>query len=220
MLSPKHQRYADRLRELIEEGRTVANLGISTEYGLYIRDQVSLHAWLAKVRNIIETVFSMNSPQYQHHAELIKGDTGDPHQVSRIVGLLTGALDDLENGYLVGQEFIIAAEVFDSVLEQAKHLNQAGHKDPAAVLTRVVLEDSLKRLAREESIDDTLKATRINDELKKVGKYTQPQWRLVQSWLDTGNAAAHGNFSDYSQENVERLIEDIERFLAAHFSSS
>jgi len=131
--------------------------------------------------------------------------------------LLEGALNDLENGYLIGQEFIIAGEVFDSVLEQATYLNQSGHKDPAAVLARVVLEDSLKRLAREESLNETLSASRINDELRRVGRYAQPQWRLIQAWLDLGNAAAHGRFAEYSQQDVQKLIEDIERFLAAHF---
>ena len=131
--------------------------------------------------------------------------------------MLEGALNDLENGYLIGQEFIIAGEVFDSVLEQATYLNQSGHKDPAAVLARVVLEDSLKRLAREESLNETLSASRINDELRRVGRYAQPQWRLIQAWLDLGNAAAHGRFAEYSQQDVQKLIEDIERFLAAHF---
>lgn len=219
MLNPKHQRYADRLRELIEEGNKLVAVARSSQHGI-VQDRALLHSWLAKVRNIVETVFGSNSPQYKIYEQLAKFGFEQSSQISALVGLLTGALDDLEHGYLMGQEFIIAAEVFDSVLEQAKHLNQTGHKDPAAVLARVILEDSLKRLAREESIDDTLKATRINDELKKVGKYTQHQWRLIQSWLDIGNAAAHGNFSDYSQENVERLIEDIERFLAAHFSCS
>ena len=43
---------------------------------------------------------------------------------------------------------------------------------------------------------------RINDELKSAGVYAQPQWRLIQAWLDTGNAAAPGRFAEYSQEDV------------------
>lgn len=220
MLNPKHQRYADRLRALIKEGETVATLEKASPRGLAsIADKVSLHSWSAKVQNILVTVFGANSSQYEYYERLTSQWVDQAYKVNSVVGLLIGALDDLENGYLAGQEFIIAAEIFDSVLEQAKHLNQAGYKDPAAVLVRVVLEDSLKRLAREESIDDTLKASRINDELKKVGKYAQPQWRLVQAWLDTGNSAAHGQFNDYTQENINQLIEDVERFLAQYFNA-
>lgn len=218
MLNPKHKRYADRIRELIEEGHAVAKLERDSSVGPYIKDKVPLHSWLTKVENIIESVFGAKSPHYSHLKVLTKRLPEHSYEVNPIIGLLTGGLDDLEKGYLIGQEFIIAGEVFDSVLEQAKYLNLNGHKDPAAVLSRVVLEDALKRLGREEFIDDKLKASRINDELKKAGRYSQPQWRLIQAWLDIGNAAAHGSFTEYSQDDVTKLIEEVGRFLAIYFT--
>jgi len=30
--------------------------------------------------------------------------------------------------------------------------------------------------------------------IEEAGRFTQPQWRMVQAWLDIGNAAAHGKF--------------------------
>lgn len=222
MLSPKHKRYADRIRELMEEGQAVAKLerpsGVRG-FGPYIRDKAPLQAWLVKVNNILETAFGPNSPQMYHFQQFTTdiADVAYSSEVLSIVGILTGALDDLEKGYLLGQEFLIAGEIFDSVLEQAKHLNRSGHKDPAAVLARVVLEDALKRIARGEGLDDNQRASQLNDDLRRIGKYPQPQWRLVQAWLDIGNAAAHGNFNEYNEEDVEGLIEDIERFLATEF---
>jgi hypothetical protein len=139
------------------------------------------------------------------------------YEVHPLIGLLAGASDDLEKGYLLGQEFLIAGEVFDSVLEQAKYLVTSGYKDPAAILARVVLEDALKRLARGEGIDDTPRASRINDELKAIGKCPQPQWRLIQAWLDIGNAAAHGKFDEYNKEDVVKLLEGVEGFVAGIF---
>jgi aspartyl aminopeptidase len=116
---------------------------------------------------------------------------------------------------LTGQEFLIAGEVFASILEQAKELNKSGYKDPAAVLTRVVIEDALRRLARREGVDDKQKASQINDDLKGSGIYPQVQWRFIQAWLDIGNAAAHGKFGDYTEEDVVKMIEGVEQFLAA-----
>ena len=126
-------------------------------------------------------------------------------------------MDDLEKGYLLSQEFLIAGEVFDSILVQAKQLTQGGYKDCAAVLARTVLEDTLKRLARSEGIDENLRASVINDELKKSGKYPQAQWRFIQAWLDIGNAAAHGRFDEYSEGDVLELIKGIEQFLVTEF---
>ena len=139
------------------------------------------------------------------------------YQIYPLIGVLTGALDDLEKGFLVGQEFLVAGEVFDSILEQAKFLNQAGYKDPSAVLVRVVLEDALKRIARDVGVDDSKTSSFINDELKKKGRYPQTQWRFVQVWLDIGNAAAHGKFNEYQSEGVTKLINGVEQFLLSEF---
>ncbi len=220
MLSPKHRRYADRIKALIEESREIAALGKPSEFGdSYIEDEAGLNAWLVKLKNIIEVTFGQGSPHHRQMLELTSQAIARVYEVQAIQGLLIGALDDLESGFLVGQEFLIAGEVFDSVLEEARHLNQSGHKDPAAVLARVVLEDALKRIARSEGVNDNQRVSQVNDELRKLGRYPQPQWRLIQAWLDVGNAAAHGRFNEYSDEDVQRLIEDVERFLATEFRS-
>jgi len=218
-IRPNQQRYVDRLNELIVEGQSVAALERQDNGFTYIREKAPLNAWLMKVANIVTAVFGTSSPQVLKYQALSKKHPSFEHsyEVLSLVGLLQGALSDLENGFLIGQEFLVAGEVFDSVLQQAKDLNKAGYKDPAAILGRVVLEDALRRLANEASIDSTLKASVLNEELKKAGRYAQPQWRLIQAWLDTGNAAAHGRFNDYSQDDVVKLLDDIERFLATYF---
>ncbi len=144
-------------------------------------------------------------------------DTEKGYRIKEIKGLLKGSLDDFENGFLLRQEFRIAGEIFDSVLEQAKYLLSYKFKDPAAVLGWVVLEDALKRLARHEQLDDTKKASVLNDELKNTGRYNQVQWRQIQVLLDIGNDAAHGKFTQYSEEQVKDQINGIERFIASEF---
>ena len=124
--------------------------------------------------------------------------------------------------YLVSQvgmnnEFFIASEVFDSLLEEAKYLNEHHFKDSAAILCRVVIEDTLKRLARKESIDDSQKASKLNDDLKSAGVINQPQWRQNQTWLDIGNDAAHGKFDTYDETKVNSMIEGIKIFLSTEF---
>jgi len=116
--------------------------------------------------------------------------------------------------FLVHQEPSVAGVVFDSVLEQARHLLVCGFKDPAAVLCRVVIEDCLRRLSREEGLPDLGKAFALNDALRDRGRYDKSQWRLIQSWVDIGNSAAHGKFSELDSASVDRMIGDVERFMA------
>ena len=218
-MHPKFERVATRLRDLIKEGAQVAALERKTEYTTAISDKIALHSWLVKSDNIIQSIFGENSPHFKHLNEAQKKEIYQAYQVNKIIGILAGALDDLENGFLVGQENLIAGIVLDSVLEQAKMLCSAGFKDPAAVLGRVVIEDLLQRLCREEGLSDSGKASVLNDSLRDKGRYTKPQWRIIQSWLDIGNAAAHGKFSDYEESNVNQMLSDIERFMAQEFGS-
>lgn len=225
MVNPKYERYAERFRILIEEGQRVASLesGSSTSDVVYFRDDAMIQvlSWLTKARNLLEVALGANSPHLNYFENALP--QGGLNSIERayhiypLIGILSGALSDLEGGYLLGQEFFIAGEVFDSILEQAKYLVQNNYKDPAAVLARVVLEDALKRIARSEGVDENLKASAINDELKKKGRFSQPQWRFTQGWLDIGNAAAHGKFGEYGQGDVVKMIDDVERFLVNEF---
>ena len=222
-LPPRLARLADRMRELIAEGKDVAALERRSESGFpYIQDKPALHSWLSKVINIIEASFGEQSPQCRHLSQLMPRGiqlVGASYEVLSIVGLLSGAVDDLEKGYLLKQEFLIAGELFDSLLEQATHLNQTGYKDAAAVLGRVVLEDALRRMARREGLDSGEKASAINDSLRNAGIYAQPRWRMVQAWLDIGNAAAHGKVSDFTELEVARMLEGVSSFLADDFGA-
>ncbi len=224
MLNAKYQRFADRIEELIEEGKHIATLERPSRYSgsSYIQDddKIQVHEWLTKTRNILETVFGGQSPQHRdfeavlpEHIRLVEHS----YDIYPIVGVLQGALNDLKNGYLLGREFFIASEVFDSILEQSRHFLKTDNKDIAAILARIVLEDALKRLAHTEGIDDSFNASRINDELKNKERYPQVRWRSIQTWLDVGNSAAHGRFNEYTKEDVASAVSGIEQFLALEF---
>jgi hypothetical protein len=212
----KNRRYAERLRSLIEEAYEVATLDKATSSGYAIRgkDRVALQSWMTKVDNIIEVIFGAQSSYFRRFRKVRGGIVSTSGDIYDIAGFLGGALDDLENGFLKSQELLMVGEIFETVLDEEKYLNKFGFKDPAAVLARVVLEDSLKRLARESGLDASLKSSHINDELRKAGRYPQPQWRLIQAWLDVGNAAAHGKFEDYKDDDVEAMIDGVDRFVA------
>ena len=219
MLNSKYQRYADRLESLVDEGNRVANLAQSMGSPdprslIKGKDKQTLRSWLVKAENLLQSAFGKESAHYSEFTSLKGGTVNRQDQVYRLIGVLEGALDDLRGGYLIGQEFLVAGEVFDSVLERARHLHENQYHNPAAVLGRVVLEDALQRLAREEGIDPNQKTNQINIGLRKADRYPKPQWRRIESWLDVGNAAAHGNFDEFTAADVEDLLDGVAEFIA------
>lgn len=74
------------------------------------------------------------------------------HSLEQIEGLPLGAKADLANGLIRDLASRIVLDIKAEFLETASALADEGHKDPAAVLACIVLEDSLKRLAAKHSI--------------------------------------------------------------------
>lgn len=121
--------------------------------------------------------------------------------------------------FLISFKQIVQAEVFDSELEQAKSLLQNGYKNAAAVIAGTVLETAIKEICLNNSIElDRKKLTHLNDELAKVGFYNKLQQKQITALADIRNNAAHGDYDQFTQKHVERMIEDIERFLLTYSS--
>jgi hypothetical protein len=188
MVSPQQAKLESHFEKLIQEGEAVAASASSLYPGgeRFVQNETPLHSWLVKVQNILQLTFGENSAPHKHYAAIPRHEVSLLYQIRTVIGILTGALSDLKDGFIVGQENLIAAEVFDSVIEQARHLNNNKYKDAAAVLGRVVLEDALKRMARKAGIDDKQTAARINDQLLSTLVYSQPQWRRNQALFDIG----------------------------------
>ncbi len=227
MPNPHLQKYADRFKELISEGEALSkgcqratriwDVEIGSN-GSGNWDTAAVFAWVTKSTHAINAVFGSTSSHFNLFTRSTAVNPFCKGPIDSGTGCLRAALSDLEGGFVKGQEFAIASGVFANVLEQAKYLNDHHFKDPAAVLMRVVLEDALKRMTREEGLDDTLKAAMLNQNLWKAERYNQPQWNMISAWLTIGNKAAHGEFGEYNEADVQTAISGVEQFLATHFN--
>ncbi len=216
------KKYLNRVKELIKEGQEVAKLEKPTKKNPEIKtiqDGDRLKKWLTNVENIINVIFRENDFQFKTFQKLKEKKTYYSSTVREIYGFLEGIADDIEKGLLFKHEFLIAGEIFENILEQAKELNTKGYKDAAAVMVRVIVENALKKLAQKEGIKTKQKAFEILNELKKKWKLDKAKCNEINSWLQLGNWAAHGDFKKYKKKRIEKLISDVEYFLNDEFKS-
>ena len=146
--------------------------------------------------------------------------------VPHVVGALRTLKVEIESGYLATIQELIHASVFSDFLEMAGHLLDEGYKDPAAVLIGGVLEGHLRKLCDKSSIatDYTTssgdlrpkKADLMNADLAKAGVYSKLDQKSIIAWLDLRNKAAHGQYADYSQQQVQLLLQSVMDFLARY----
>lgn len=138
-------------------------------------------------------------------------------------GTLLGLYEDIKAGYLESVADLLHGEIFSDFLEMALHLVDNGYKDAAAVVVGSSLESHLRMLCQKNEIDiETTtssgdirrkKADLLNSELTKMGAYEKLDQKNVTAWLDLRNKAAHGDYTEYTKDQVQLMISGIQDFL-------
>ncbi|MDK2201895.1 HEPN domain-containing protein [Acinetobacter baumannii] len=173
--------------------------------------------WIIKAQNILLLACGDNSIHFKAFKHQLSGSSDTPKRLRQLIPILNAAYDDLKNGFLITFKQIVQAEVFDSELEQAKSLLESGYKNAAAVIAGVVLETAIKELCLNNNIDlEKKNLNRLNEDLVKAGVYNTLQQKQILALADIRNKAAHGDYDEFTKEDVERMISDIERFLLTY----
>lgn len=223
------QKILNRFEQLITEARqintkkqsiTTTKVGRTTtrEYFDDVTNELYL-SWKVKTENLLKISCGENSVHYQVFLREKDNGLSSPSKLRNSIPVVLAAYDDLKNGFLISFKQIIQADVFDSELEQAKSLLDSRYKNAAAVIAGTVLETAIKELCQNNGIDlEKKKLTRLNDDLAKAGVYNTLQQKQVTALADIRNNAAHGDYEKFTQQNVEDMIKEIERFLLTYSS--
>lgn len=215
----------ERLDELIALGEEVKNTRFdrSSPGVIYFGDDgvsgEKSHQWGVSCLNLLERVFGKESPYYVKF-DALYSELGNYSPLVRALGIMRAAREDVEKGALITVRRLVEAEVFDDFLDQAKVLLEAGYIAPAAVVAGSVLEDGLRKLCLQEGIALPLKPKldQMNSELAKKGIYTKLVQKRITLLADIRNRAAHGDWSQLGQADVEDMVSKVRNFMEEHFA--
>jgi hypothetical protein len=138
------------------------------------------------------------------------------------LGVLTAIRDHIRGGWVETTKGLVTAEVFADFLEMAEHLLEEKYKDPAAVVAGSVLEEHLRQICGSSvPVEDMVngkpvprKADTLNADLAKTGKYTKLDQKSVTAWLDLRNKAAHGKYTEYTEQQVGLMLAGVRDFIS------
>jgi hypothetical protein len=178
-------------------------------------DDAAFRGWATSALHLIQKVFGEDSIHFLNFSEHCQTSGPSDHDLLVCRGIFLAAKEDYEGGYLFNVQGLVQAEVFDDVLEQASQLLSAGYKDPACVVTGVTLETVLKELCKRVPIA-TGKLDRMNADLCKAGIYNIGMQKQITAWAERRNKAAHGDWGEYSADDVRDMINGVNRFIAEY----
>jgi len=180
-------------------------------------ESIDLLEWKIKAKNLLSKACGHDSEHYQAFSQnenpgLYGSNLGT---LKLLKAIFLAAREDYEGGYLRSTRSLIQAEVFDSELEQAQALLDAGYKSPSAVVTGVVLETSLRELCDRHNVPYS-KLDKMNADLAKEGVFNKLQQKRITAMADIRNSAAHGKPNEFNEADVSDMIRDITRFVSEH----
>jgi len=210
---------AQRFKELADKAAAIASAKtldfVSQESGTHYYDinAADFSGWATSVLNLLQRVFGEDSIHFQHFSRDATNVGDSEYSFRGVVAIFNAAREDYEGGYLFNLQSLVKAEVFDDMLEQASALLSAGYKDPACVVAGVALETTLKDLCARNGIAHA-KLDKMNADMAKAGIYNKGMQKQITAWADRRNSAAHGDWSAYSEADVDEMIRGVTRMIA------
>jgi uncharacterized protein (UPF0332 family) len=171
--------------------------------------------WSTSVLSLFKRIFGEKSDHYSNFKILYSVHAGRFNTFRRCRGIFNAAKEDYECGYLFNLKSLVSAEISEDVLEQAEKLFKSDYKDAACVLAGVALETSLKDLCMRQGIKPG-NLDRMNADLRKDGKYNVSMQTQITAWYHHRNNAAHGDWGEYTSEDVKDMIKGVRRFIAEY----
>lgn len=182
--------------------------------------------WKTSVASLLARLFGDDTPTCAAFLSATKSHTyGKRHDhFDRLVAVFRSAKEEYQGGYLFDVRNLVHAEVFSDELEQAEHFLNQGYKTPAAVTAGVVLETTLHKLCEQNGVDvltdkgkektaDTLIA-----DLAKQNVFNKMRADQLRAWMKTRNSAAHGQPDEFTDKDVELMIQGVRDFVANQLS--
>jgi len=115
---------------------------------------------------------------------------------------------------------LVQADLFDSELDAAHELNQKGFTRGAGAVAGVVLEGHLSQVCENHKLKVTKKKSTINDfnQLLKDNNVIEiTTWRFIQHLGDLRNLCDHNKKREPKKEEIEELINGVEKITKTIF---
>ena len=184
-------------------------------------DLADVTRWRTSAEHLLVELTGKSSPYYERFTEFVERDaSGYREYVEACVAIIEAVQSDLRSGRLQSFRLLVEAEVFADFIGMAEHILDHGYYGAAAALMGSILERGLRDIAEKGGVKvgATGDLPGLNMRLAKAGVYNALRQKEVHFFIDVRNKAAHGEFEQFSKDDVRKMIGGVQGLLAAHAS--
>ncbi|MBN1795871.1 MAG: hypothetical protein JW804_04295 [Sedimentisphaerales bacterium] len=188
------------------------------EYWVPEKKIPEFRAWLSSATSLIHFI-TPDGTHYAQECDKVMAsedlERGIPSKVLVLMlGLLMGAKNDWQCGFLGKMEYIISGATFDDFLDHAEKYHKGGKRIESSVLASAVLEDTIKKICKKNSINSSGKGLDdIINQLAQAGILTQVKAKRVRSFAGVRNNALHAEWDKFDISDVGAMIKGIRELI-------
>ena len=209
----------DRLNALLIGGEKIRSFRFPEREGVIFQlgesNRAKLRDWKDNCLELIKSSMGMDSEVFRAFpidlSDLAQGafHTAMDHYLSilRVFKEMMEKGSNVENEGRVPTQFIV---------EGAKQLLESGYKDAAAIYCRAAFEASLRSLCETKGIesDEGDSINKMAQRLLEAAFLHFDELKAIEMWANYSNAAAHGQFDQYKEEQINRMICWLDEFVS------
>lgn len=205
-----------KFTELLTTGQKLTNSIPCDKYDdpghwVEVKHIAEYHQWLTSVANLVKLIAPANSIFMAECNRLMNDERftiGIPARVvQQMYGVLNSALEEWKAGLLRKIEYIVVAETFDDFLDHATQFHKGNKKIESSVLASVVLEDTVKKIAKRNDIDPKgLSLEILINELIKKDVFTPVKAKRIKGFASVRNHSLHAEWEKFDIQDVGELI--------------
>ena len=182
--------------------------------------------WVNRLGQLIRKLYGEQSQHFVSYTDAAKTinfyNLWKSHhlQFTQMLGVARAIKHEIDNDLLGDFRALVQADVFADFLEMGEYLLQEGYKDAAAVIIGTVLEDHLRQMTKVRNLPLVNEAGKkltmdpLNTQLAKFEAYSKLVQKQITTWAHVRNKAAHGEYAEYSTEQVQMMLMFVQGFVA------
>lgn len=224
------ERIAAEVEDLVQSGLRINRSASTSSSGIGGDELAEVAMWVTRLGQLIRKLYGESSQHFASYSKALSTNnfynlhSNYYEHFTQLYGVAKAVQHDLKAGLLFNLRSVVQAEVFADFLEMGEYLLNEGYKDAAAVIIGTVLEDGLRKLSERASLpvaSDTgrqLTMDPLNAQLAKAEVYSKLTQKQITSWAHVRNKAAHGEFKEYTLEQVKMMLLFVQAFTAEHLA--
>ncbi|HEX4860975.1 MAG TPA: hypothetical protein VFV07_07035 [Rhizomicrobium sp.] len=170
------------------------------------------NAIVASSKSFVSKLLSGSGSIYLKQIEEMQLSPGGADANTSKLYLLKGTLeairDEMEIGILTSLVSQAQARVFGDFISYAESLLSENDKDPAGVIMGVTFEDTLRKLARRNTIvEASTNVEKVIQDLVKAGVLNDIEADMARACAKLRNSAVHARWSEFSASDIRTALE-------------